>query len=197
MAGVHTHRVKFFATGLLLQTQATAGCRVGMKLQNIRFWLGLALAIGVAFYLLSSRNQDVAEPASGSVPGSGAAPSTLSPEERTKRHELVERMMQNNEFRPPPGNVGIHPSAASPFGQVARTGAGDAPLNGGGNPTLQAVMPQIGAMNLGSPNKQNAVAAATRDNLSVPALLQPNTGAPKSSMEFESPPGAGSPKGGQ
>ena len=170
-----------------------------MKIQKKWFLLGSAIAVGSIsiFYILANSNHDVSKTLPMAVVGSPAPKAILSAEELIKRRELVQQMIQNGEFRPPPGNVGTISSAASPFGQFTRGSGDDASKNPDANSATQPRVPQIISMNLGTPGKQNAVAVATRDNLFQPVPVQASVGTQSSPIEFESPPGIGSPKGGQ
>jgi len=168
-----------------------------MNLRNRSFLLGLAIAVAVALYILISSNPNASESLPEFAIRSSTSMATLSPEEQSKQRELVQKMIQNDEFRPPPGNVGTTPSAVSPFSQVRRASGSEASRNISGNSAPQPGVPQIVPMNIGTQSKQNPVAVATRNNFSVPLPAQANTGTPSTLIEFESPPGIGSAKGGQ
>ena len=187
-----------------------------MKIQSKKpFLLGSAIVVGVAtvLYLMISRDKDASIPLPMAVIGSPASAEKLSPEEQIKRRELVKQMIQNGDFSPPPGNAAAISSSISPFGQGARTTGDGASRNVSDPVAARPGALQITPMNLGTQAAQTPVgitaqakASATSsvqtstvagNNVFVTPPVQTDTGTKSTQIEFEPPPGIGSPKGGQ
>ncbi|MFA7282457.1 MAG: hypothetical protein WC100_20410 [Sterolibacterium sp.] len=109
----------------------------------------------------------------------------------------VQRMIDSGQFAPPPGNPDKMYSIASPFSQSAPAApvTPGAPGKSQGNSGVQP-----GIAMLGANTWSNAPAQDARKSSSVTAEIKSHTAPAQvqsQSIEFETPPGIGSSKGGQ
>ncbi|MFA7282453.1 MAG: hypothetical protein WC100_20390 [Sterolibacterium sp.] len=163
--------------------------------ESRNFWLiiaaALLLCLGVLFFAMGESTTQsgrvILRPGS-TLPASprqeSAAPVSSSTE--------VQRMINSGQFAPPPGNPDKMYSIASPF-SASTSAASGAPDKSQGHSGAQSGIAMLGANTWSNPPAQDV-----RKNPSAIAEVKPHTAqAQTQSIEFETPPGIGSSKGGQ
>jgi hypothetical protein len=171
--------------------------------ESRNFWIvitsALLLGVAVLFFITSETSTQSA----GVVLRAGSALTSSSRQESAapvSSSTEVQRMINSGQFAPPPGNPDKMYSIASPFSQ-SLPDAPAAPVTPGAPGKSQGnsgVQPGI-AM-LGGNAWNNSPAQDVRKNSSTTAEIKPQTTPAQvqsQSIEFETPPGIGSSKGGQ
>ena len=163
----------------------------------------IALVLCVAAYLswdsdLGSSSQPGERSRMTPTTGEGSLPS------QAIRKQSIQQMIDSGQFDPPPGSaVKLH-SAVSPFSRPAQAEAQrpsptvDSSTQGQpGQLWVAGAMPASGSDNNASAGARQEKQPASNQALS-PTLIQAPAQTPDQSqpVEFESPPGVGSPKGG-
>lgn len=171
-----------------------------MPRESRNFWIVISSALLLVVAVLFFITTETSTQSGGVILRTGSA-LTVSPRQETavplSSSTEVQRMINNGQFAPPPGNPDKMYSIASPFSQSAPAApaASGAPGKNQGNPGVQAGIAMLGANTWNNPPAQDV-----RKNLPGVAEIKPNTvpdQAQSQSIEFETPPGIGSVKGGQ
>jgi len=157
--------------------------------------IALTLCLGILYFVASEPS-----PQSGGIvlrsdttlptlPGPESAVPTGSSE--------VQRMINSGQFDPPPGNPEKMYSIAPPFSNTASAASSPAG-NGQGKAVVQAGLAVLGASTWSTPPTQEGSKSPSTTIEVGPHTIQTQTQQTQTqSIEFETPPGIGSSKGGQ
>ena len=123
----------------------------------------------------------------------------VSSQPQASRSASVQQMIDSGQFAPPPGNTERVVSSVSPFASGTRTASAGMSQSVKGNGQELTGVQQAAAVMFSSRGDKIAAAVVRQDSPSASnatlttAAASPQT--PSQPVEFESPPGVGSPKG--
>jgi len=162
-----------------------------MTRSRIYWFAGAAALLFLAvFYLFDGGDPTI--PASGVTLRMGATPAALPGQETAAPSSEVQHLINSGQFAAPPGNPDKMYSIASPFAAATPAAAAAIAAGNPGSPaSIQPGLTMLGASSGSAATTQ--VATKNSPAAAVPAPPQPHS----QPIEFETPPGIGSAKGGQ